>query len=243
MAVLTNAGRAEVARILRERYLAEPRSFLLGAGNGLDWWGTAQAEVLAFDTGNDVHASRAPIRNPVLTSSDGVTVHRIDVDYAVDLQSGRITRIDGGAIEAGATVRLTYTARVPEPDLGQTELVGEVGRMAPTGLDYVLPIGEVENGDPAVSVHIGNELFAIVQHPTRMLLARARLNPGDAAGEPIRTYGLFMSCEVASHLPPGQQFFLPDEVTGKGVLALVAHIEAVPHSGSSGLDLSVVFEI
>lgn len=242
MAVLTNAGRAEVAKVLRDLFIADPKTFLIAVANGEDWWGENQAELKTFDA-DTFSSDLAPLEDPQLSNAAGDTLYVLNTDYTVDSQTGTVTRLATGAIPPGAQVQFTYKASTPSAALEQTVLQAEVGRLAPTALDFCLPVAEVLDSDNAVTVYIGSDLYAIVQRPTRMLLARAHLLPNDGTGDPIRAYGLFMGCAVDAQLPPGQQFYEPDQVTETGVLALATHIAAVPHSGESGLDLSLVFEI
>ena len=44
----------------------------------------------------------------VVKSSDGATTHDMADDYTVDAEAGVITRVDGGAIAAGATLKIAY---------------------------------------------------------------------------------------------------------------------------------------
>nr|VFK17449.1 MAG: hypothetical protein BECKLPF1236B_GA0070989_111715 [Candidatus Kentron sp. LPFa] len=66
-------------------------------------------ESLAFDPATDRASLAHPgVANPVIKSEDGATTHALDVDYALDPVTGGATRMAGGGIARGATVKASY---------------------------------------------------------------------------------------------------------------------------------------
>lgn len=66
----------------------------------------ADPENLAFDLATDIADLSYPaVSDLVLQNTGGTTTYVLDTDYALDAELGRITRLAGGAIAAGATVK------------------------------------------------------------------------------------------------------------------------------------------
>ena len=66
-------------------------------------------EAKTFAEGKVTLAHPGLVAAPVVKSQDGATTYAAGTDYTVDLIAGVIHLVDGGAIEAGATVQVDYT--------------------------------------------------------------------------------------------------------------------------------------
>lgn len=65
-------------------------------------------EAQTFADGKITVAHPGLVDAPVVKSQDGATTYVEDTDYTVERITGTITRIDGGAIAAGAAVKVSY---------------------------------------------------------------------------------------------------------------------------------------
>ncbi|ALS60670.1 phage tail sheath subtilisin-like domain-containing protein [Pandoraea norimbergensis] len=67
------------------------------------------AEAIAFDLSTDrVSLAHGAVAALVIKSNDGNTTHVLDTDYSVDTLTGMLTRIKGGGIAAGASLKASY---------------------------------------------------------------------------------------------------------------------------------------
>jgi hypothetical protein len=69
--------------------------------------------------------------------------------------------------------------------------------------------------------------FTLSETPTRNLFIRVRYNFSDGSGYTIRELGLFINSETDGELPPGQEYFLPNQVIDPGILLLIEHEPAM----------------
>lgn len=242
MAVLKTAGRADIAAAYKALALV-PNNFMIGFGGGQSWWGGTQQVLLAFDDDAiQLPAGHAPIADLAVRSSDGISLYTLGTDYLVDVATGRIDRVFGGNIGEDATVQLTYTAAVPQPELTGTALVAEAGRISVSAIHHIVPFDEAE--DPAANFVIVEGIkYALVAEPSRMLLFLGHLAASDGVGGPIREYGLFSRCSVDPDLPLGQTYFEPTDIVEAGTLIISKYRTPVPHDGTVGLDMSIILEI
>lgn len=245
MTVLKTGGRADIAAAYKA---LDGGRFMVAFGPGEAWWGTQQVVLLAFagddGAGNEVAqiaAHHAPVTDITVRSADAATLHAPGTDYVVDPASGRITRVFGGQIASGATVQVTYTATVPQPDLTTQALVTETGRVPVTSIQHVIPFEEADA--TANFVIVDSRKYALVEGPGRALLYTAHLSASDAVGPPIREYALFSRCTTDPALPPGATFYTPADIVEPGVLVVSRFRTPVPHDGTVGLDMSIVIEI
>lgn len=107
--------------------------------------------------------------------------------------------------------------------VSMTQLVNEVGRRIPTTIGYVTPD---EAGDIVIPIVAGGEgaveeaRYSLVTggNPTPYLYIKTNFDYSDASNVTIREMGVFMGGEVQAGLPEGQRYFLPSQVTDKGIL-------------------------
>lgn len=243
MSVTKTAGRADLAAAYKA-LAATPNNFMIGFGEGEHWWGSQQQVLLALDEdgATTINPAHAPVTGAVVRSANAVTLYQVGVDYLVDTVTGAITRVETGAIPAEATLQVTYVPTVPQPDLTTQTLVSEVGRVPVTAIHYAVPFEEAT--DPEANyVIIEGAKYALMSTPARLLLFMAHINAADGVGGPIREYALFSRCSVAPELPPGQVYYDADDITEPGVMVISKHRTPVPHDGTVGLDLSVIYEL
>ncbi|MDG3575972.1 hypothetical protein P7F60_06225 [Rhizobium sp. YJ-22] len=243
MSVLKTRGRADIAAAYKA-LAAIANHFMIAFGAGQNWWGSQQQVLLALDGDGkaQINPTHVPVTAPVIRSADGVTLYQVGTDYLISTATGAIERVVSGAIAGGATLQVSYTARVPEPDLTTQVLVDEVGRVPVSSVQFILPFAEA-NDAGAPFVVIEGAKYALSATPTRMLLFSAVLNATDGVGDPIREYALFSGCAVDAGLPPGQTYFEPADIVTSGACVIAKHRSPVPHDGTVGLAMSIILEI
>jgi hypothetical protein len=101
---------------------------------------------------------------------------------------------------------------IPE-DTTQTALLNEIGRRVVKEVSFCEPDDEGE-------LEASNGRFTISETPTRNLFVRVRYDFSDGQGYTIRELGLFVDGETAEDLPPGQEYFLPEQVVSPGIRPL-----------------------
>lgn len=243
MSVTKTAGRADLAAAYKA-LAATPNNFMIGIGEGESWWGSQQQVLLELDEdgATAINPIHAPVTGVVVRSANAVTLYQAGVDYLVDTATGALTRVETGSIPAEATLQVTYVPTVPQPDLETQTLVAEVGRVPVTAIHYAVPFEEAT--DPEANyVIIEGAKYALMSEPARLLLFMAHVNAADGVGGPIREYALFSRCVVAAELPPGQVYYDADQIAEPGVMVIAKQRTPVPHDGTVGLDLSVIYEL
>jgi hypothetical protein len=105
--------------------------------------------------------------------------------------------------------------------VGRTALVNEIGRRMPAAVGFVEPD---ENG--AISIPIGQDgqgnvryaRYTQVTGPTAYLYIRCNFDNADASNAEIREMALFGGAAIKPGLPPGQQYFTPDQLDDPGFM-------------------------
>lgn len=248
MVVKTDAGRALEAKAVVTEFLADKNSFVFGMATGVDWWGEEQFENATF-VDDKITLSR-PVARPlvvgegvplVVKSLDGETVYSNGVDYEIDAEVGVLTRRELGSIPEGGEVQLKYTADIPAPTTNQDELLSLTGFIPLVGMDYVLPASEVDDPN-ATTIQIQGEKYVIVNHPTRLLLARGVLPESEGVGDPIKAYGLYRGAKLKSGLEAGKQFFVPADFEVLGTLTHAKHRSGVVHDGTLSFNVNILLQ-
>jgi hypothetical protein len=111
---------------------------------------------------------------------------------------------------------------IPE-DTTQETLINEVGRRIVDEVFFCAP-------DDAGELEAANGRFTLSETPTRNLFIKVRYDFMDGSEYTIRELGLFINGEIAEDLPPGQQYFLPSQVTDPGILLLLEYEPAMIRS-------------
>jgi hypothetical protein len=243
MSVTKTAGRADLAAAYKA-LAATPNNFMIGFGAGENWWGSQQQVLLDLDEDDEttINPAHAPVTGVVVRSANAATLYQVGVDYLVDTATGEIDRVDAGSIPAEATLQVTYVPTVPQPDLTTQTLVNEVGRVPVTATHFIVPFDEADDLE-ANYVIIEGAKYALMSEPARMLLFQGHLNAADGVGAPIREYALFSRCAVDPELPPGQVYFDAADIVAPGVMVIAKQRTPVPHDGTVGLDMSIIFEL
>lgn len=115
----------------------------------------------------------------------------------------------------------------PAEDENQTDLHAEIGRRKATEAYFVVP--DV-NGDIEIA---GSGVFSRSANPTQYLLIVAKFMFAEGADETVREIGGFIGTVVDPTLPPGQQYFTPDQVDDKGQLLFVENRSQIIRSQST----------
>ena len=118
-------------------------------------------------------------------------------------------------------------------DPAAAALVAEVGRRAVTLAQYVTP-------DPAGSIIVPNGTFSPSATPTNNIYCRFNFDFTDSPTATIREAGIFVGTQIASGLPAGQTYFVPDDtanggindVTNPGTLLVLEHFPAFTRSSA-----------
>lgn len=127
-------------------------------------------------------------------------------------------------------------APVPE-DSDATGLVAEVGRRRASVVSYCTPHAE---GDIVVA---GGVRYLQSVTPTKYLLFRFAFDFGDGGDAGIRELGVFLGTVPRADLPPGQQYFTPDQIADPGVLLMLEHIALRNLDANSRENYETVFQI
>lgn len=117
-----------------------------------------------------------------------------------------------------------------------TALAREVGRRLPTSVDFVKPD---ENGDIIISKGLGSD--GLVQKaryshsdvPTPYLHFFVQYDFHEAAESIIREVGIFMDSTFIDGLPPGQRYFMPEEISNAGQLLAVQILKPPIHRSAA----------
>lgn len=108
----------------------------------------------------------------------------------------------------------------PPDDIEKTALVREVGRRLVDSVNFC-----VGDDDGEVAAPTGR--FRITEEPSNNLLFTCRYDFEDGAGFTIREIGLFVNTTVKEGAPPGQRYFLPDEIEDQGILLAIENITPI----------------
>lgn len=105
-----------------------------------------------------------------------------------------------------------------------TALVNELGRRVPASVGYVTPD---ENGSIVISIGADGEGNVIYKRysqsveATAYLYIRCNFDNADASNSVIREMALFGGTVTDPELPPGLQYFTPDQIVAPGFLIAV----------------------
>jgi hypothetical protein len=105
----------------------------------------------------------------------------------------------------------------PEPT-DANALVDEIGRRLVTQAQFVVPDA---NGE----IEFPESKYKVSAVPTKWAYVRVVFDFDDAVGETVRELGVFFGSTVDPELPPGQRYFLPDQVVTPGRLKLLHRLE------------------
>jgi len=125
---------------------------------------TAHEDVAGtFDADGLLHVGHYGLTGMVVKSTDGLTTYVAGTDYDLDGPGGTLTRKTAGAIPAGGTVKMSYTAGDPSM-VDTADIIGGVDGGKKTGLellDMVFPrfrelpgliVSPGYSADPAVAI-------------------------------------------------------------------------------------------
>jgi hypothetical protein len=112
------------------------------------------------------------------------------------------------------------------PSTGDTALIYEIGRRKLTMQQFVL---EDENGsitvndvdDPTIKRRFTPSPNNV---PTNHIYLLFNFDFEDAPGSTIREIGVFADTVTAPELPPGQQYFTPEEIVSPGILVALERL-------------------
>ena len=110
-----------------------------------------------------------------------------------------------------------------ENELGR-RTVNAVGFVTPDpDGDVVIPLGRQSDGT------IEQGRFRQVTEPTSYLFLRVNFDFDDASNQIVREVAVFMNTEVDPELPPGQRYFKPDQLAGRGHLLAIQRYDPPIH--------------
>lgn len=130
------------------------------------------------------------------------------------------------------------------PSYAEAEaLVCEVGRRIPAIVGYVtpdetggiiIPVGTTPDGK------VQTARYRLVSEPTPYLYFRADYDFDDGQNATIREAGIFVDPVVKEGLPPGQQYFTPDQILEPGYLFCAQRIDTLLRSASQQQSIQFV---
>ncbi|WP_295455813.1 hypothetical protein [uncultured Thiodictyon sp.] len=107
-----------------------------------------------------------------------------------------------------------------------TALTAELGRIAPTLVEYCAP-------DEAGAIGVPSGRYAVSSAPTRYLHLQFQFQFEDEPEGVIREGGLFMNTALAANLPGGQRYFPPADVDSPGTLLAIERFPKITRSVQS----------
>lgn len=116
------------------------------------------------------------------------------------------------------------TVPVPEP-AEATALVNELGRRRVTQALFCLPD---DNGELVVPTG----RFTVSATPTKYLYMRFSFDFSDASASTIREVAVFSGTVPDAGIPAGQDYLIPSEVQGPGLMLALERIAALARSSS-----------
>jgi hypothetical protein len=136
---------------------------------------TEEVTLTGTTTQELTHTALAEKLEIVTTPDGGVTYHR-NADYTVDYPNGKIARIEGGGIENGATIRVSYPLPFTRESEWVTIDIPNSARPAAPKILYVIPTfgwekPQPQSGKPIVSKRLGGGL--------RIYMERSWYSSGD----------------------------------------------------------------
>ncbi|WP_068087490.1 hypothetical protein [Polycladidibacter stylochi] len=242
MSVYTNSGRATIVEQVQKMIHGHPGSTMIAVGTGQHWWGRKLVETHVFSTQRQIQLAHPPhdlADVTLIVDGDDHPAHPQAYDVRMD---GRIMLSPNSAVADGAKVTVKYRAHVPPPPLAVSGLVNEVGRTRIAGLSYLehIPQGQVPQGD---FITVGGIHYQLVDHPTRMLLIRGKLEAGDAVGDDINEFALMTGCKIADDAPKDQIYYDADQVEITGTALAIERRLPVPRDGTLGTDFALILVI
>ncbi|WP_047308845.1 hypothetical protein [Rhodopseudomonas palustris] len=232
MALLVNSGRAGLAAALKMRTM----HFAWGRGN--DWWGATEVKAATFSGAPEqIALDHAPIKSVSVKDPDSAQTYEASIDYAVDFNTGVITRINGGSIAPGATVQLQVVYGTTPLAADANALVDEVGRRVAATVEFVNPDPEGNINTP------GGQRWTISTEATRYLYVSVLFDYLEASDETIREVGIFVNTEREAGVPEGQLYLTPEEVADPGYLLLLDRFAGKVRSPSERQGFSYVLVI
>ncbi|EDY2030049.1 hypothetical protein GTB64_004491 [Salmonella enterica] len=117
---------------------------------------------------------------------------------------------------------VAWDAQRTDPSTGATDLEAEVGRRKVTQTMYCTPKSDGE-------IIVSQGRFTASVAPTKYLYLRFAYDFTDGAQATIRELGVFVGSQVSA-TPASPDYFLPAEVTSKGQLLVLEHIDKLVRS-------------
>ena len=122
-----------------------------------------------------------------------------------------------------------------------TALVSEIGRRLAT-VQFVVPddTGDISVHDPVTD---STQRYSLSAQPTHHLWLRAKFERAEGQGDHVREIAIFIGATPDPALPPGQQWFTPDQLVQPGQLYAMARTDRIFRDGVLGLNEETVLPI
>lgn len=103
------------------------------------------------------------------------------------------------------------------PDVDDTALVAEIGRLEATTVQFAVP-------SPTGSIDLPEGKFNISGTPTKYLLLNFEFAYTHAVGQDIREMGVFVGCTAKAEVPPGTTYLTPGQIELAGRMMVVERV-------------------
>lgn len=113
---------------------------------------------------------------------------------------------------------------VPE-SIEETSLVAEVGRKVVSQARFCTP-------DPDGEIVVPSGRFRETLEPQRHIYLRFNFDFFDSPDATIREVGVFVGTQTKASLPPGQTYFIPDDIVDPGTLLVIERTPKFDRSAS-----------
>ena len=221
---------------LAQGFLALP-NFYIGIGRGVPaTWGVSQNGDFTFSANTlNLGATNLEASSIVVKSQDLVTTYALTTDYTVDVSTGIVTRVGAGTIPNDATVNVTFEVSF-NVLLTETDLDDEIGRKAASSVSYVV-------ADAGGTIITDGGTWSLSGTKTNHVVVQATFPVGEATGEDIMEFGVFIDVEKEVGVPGGQTYLEPADVADGGVMVLKQKAQAIDKDTVGELSRSFVLTL
>lgn len=105
-----------------------------------------------FGADNKLKLDHRWVMNEVVTSEDGLTTYVRGTDYSIDYVSGVMTRLTGGAIPSGATVKVSYDYQDPALVVSGDIIGGVDAQGNKKGIEALLDVSSIYGFAPKILI-------------------------------------------------------------------------------------------
>lgn len=178
----------------------------IALGRGTAAWDTVLNTTETFTSNQFFLAPANAFASDVRLFAEGDpgTEYIRNLDFLFDEDTGTVTRVQGGAISAGATVDVQYKA-IGKLGVNATQLTSEIGRRR-AQLSFLV------RDDISGTITVNGLSYSVSINPSEYVLAQATFAISEAQGETLRESALFFKVEPNRATLTGNRTFANDQI-------------------------------